>query len=82
MKELQILVPDDLALVSFDEIELFRFCSPSVTAIAQPVSNIGEEAVNILLNSIKGIQNGHFIQKKLPIKIIIRESCGCKLNNP
>jgi LacI family transcriptional regulator len=82
MKELHILVPDDLALVSFDEIELFRFCSPSVTAIAQPVSNIGEEAVNILLNSIKGIQNGHFIQKKLPIKIIIRESCGCKLNNP
>jgi len=78
MKDLNINVPDDLALVSFDEIELFSFCSPSVTSIAQPVSDIGEEAVNILLNTINAKQYGNFIQKKLPVKVIVRESCACK----
>lgn len=79
IKELNIKIPNDLALVSFDEIELFRFCSPAITSIAQPVSDIGEEAVNILLDTINAKQSGLFIQKKLPVQIIIRESCGCKI---
>ncbi|MBN1338493.1 MAG: LacI family DNA-binding transcriptional regulator, partial [Bacteroidales bacterium] len=72
--EMDLSIPDDVALISFDDIELFRFSCPSITAIAQPVEEIGQEAVNILLQSINGQVNGAFIRKVLPVRLIERNS--------
>ncbi len=69
-------IPEDVAIISFDDIDLFRFYVPSVTAISQPVEKIGESAVRIILNAIQQPTNGSYEQIVLPTNLIVRQSCG------
>lgn len=45
-------IPDHLALLSFDDRESFELCSPAISAIAQPISEIGQSATELLLKMI------------------------------
>jgi len=47
-------VPESLALVGFDDIELAAFTSPPLTTVAQPKLRIGALAVEMLLERIDG----------------------------
>ena len=76
LQEMKVSVPGDLALISFDDIALFRLSNPKVTAIAQPLNEIGEEAVKILLAEINGNQTDLTVRKVLPVGLIARGSCG------
>ena len=73
---LNLKIPHDIALLSFDDIDLFRLIYPSVTAISQPVEDIGERAVNILLNQIEKEAFGMTIREVLPVELIQRASCA------
>jgi len=68
-------IPDDISLVSYDDIRLFRFCVPTITAVAQPVEQIGERAVELLLSEIekdgKKDNNNKIV---LPPSFVIRNS--------
>ncbi|MCD4729095.1 MAG: substrate-binding domain-containing protein, partial [Bacteroidales bacterium] len=75
LNEMNLRIPQDMAVVSFDDIDLFRFSYPTITAVAQPVEEIGEVAVNILLDEINGISQEKK-QVALPVKLIERRSCG------
>ncbi len=72
---LGLKIPDDLAIVSFDDPDAYRICVSPVTVINQPLKEIGKIAVQVLLNKIK-----HPIAKtqKIILKtdFIIRKSCG------
>ncbi len=74
LKEMQIKVPEDVGLISFDDVELFRFSYPTITAVAQPTEKIGEEAVRLLFEIMNENQNGKIRQKILPVKIVERGS--------
>jgi LacI family transcriptional regulator len=45
-------IPKDIAVVSFDDNDLFRLYTPSITVAAQPIHDIAVEAINLLLNII------------------------------
>jgi len=75
LNEMNINIPLDVAMVSFDDIDLFRLSCPTITAVAQPVEEIGESAVNILLDEINGLTTDKK-QVILPVKLIKRRSCG------
>jgi len=47
-----IRVPDDIAVISFDDHDVFELYSPSITAIAQPVEEIAANTINILLSKL------------------------------
>jgi len=79
LNEMNIRIPQDIAIVSFDDIDLFRFSFPTITAVAQPLEEIGKEAVNILLDEINGIVRDKK-QVVLPVKLIERRSCGIFVN--
>jgi len=75
INEMNLRIPQDLAIISFDDIDLFRFSYPPITAVAQPIEEIGKVAVNILMDEINGLTQ----EKKqlvLPVKLIERRSCG------
>jgi len=77
--EMNLRIPQDIALLSFDDIELYRFSYPTITAVAQPVAEIGEVAVNLLLDEINGIS----VEKKqviLPVNLVQRRSSGIFVN--
>lgn len=68
-------VPNDIGLISFDDVPYFNFMNPSITAISQPVDEISHLAFEMLMSSIKGEQNVVTESlKHLPIELIVRES--------
>lgn len=62
------------AIVSFDDIELFRLSDPTISAIAQPLKDIGENAVNLLLEIVEGGHAQEATQIILPVEHIERQS--------
>lgn len=54
ISELNLKVPDDLAIVSFDDNDLFRIHKPSITAVAQPIEEIAQTIINTLLKRLQG----------------------------
>lgn len=68
-------VPKDVALTGFDDIETMKTFVPPVTTIRQPFYEMGEKAVELLIDFIEGRDVPHLV--KLPAKMVIRRSCGC-----
>lgn len=52
-KKLNLNIPNDISLITFDDVELFRYTSPPLSSIAQPLADIGKEAVTMLLQQLK-----------------------------
>jgi LacI family transcriptional regulator len=76
LKLLNIKVPGEVAIISFDELGAFDLVEPPITASKQPVDVIGNLAVEILVNDIEKknikIENERVLQTNL----LIRKSCG------
>jgi DNA-binding LacI/PurR family transcriptional regulator len=64
-------VPDDIAIVGYDDIELARYLHPSITTIRQPIQKGAEALVEALLTMIDGNQPTPGI---LPTELVVRES--------
>lgn len=80
LHEMNLNIPEDIALVSFDDTDLFRYCQPPITAIAQPDTVIGEKAFEVIFNEINQAKNKVAAPREiiLPTTINIRMSCGYK----
>ncbi|HEY3109370.1 MAG TPA: substrate-binding domain-containing protein, partial [Chloroflexota bacterium] len=69
-------VPEDLAIVGFDDFEWAVVLRPRLSAVAQPTYQIGETAARMLLERIEGSAVGPPRRVVLPPRLIVRESCG------
>jgi DNA-binding LacI/PurR family transcriptional regulator len=67
-------VPEDLAVVGFDDIEDSRFSVPSLTTISPDKEKIGDLAIAFLLGRIDGTRTGPPERVEVPCHLIIRES--------
>lgn len=72
-----LLVPDDLAVVGFDDTEYAAFLTPRLTTVRQDRAGLGAAAVEALLRIISHPDDSppHVV---LPVELIVRESCGCR----
>jgi LacI family transcriptional regulator len=66
-------VPEDLAVVGYDDLEIARFTNPPLTTIAQPKKAIGVQAVNLLVNRMSQ-KNRPPSRLILPPELIVRRS--------
>lgn len=71
-------VPEDLALVGFDDLHFAQHLNPPLTTVAQPRLEIGLRAGNLLINRVEG-QDGPARHIELPTSLVVRESCGARL---
>lgn len=71
-----IRVPDEIALVTFDDIPLSLVANPFLTAAIQPAREMGQQATQLLLERIKGDKDAASRHLVLPTEIIIRASSG------
>lgn len=69
-------IPEDLALVSFNDIPSAAYLSPPLTTVAAPARQMGEEAMCLLRAQLQGERMEHRIIC-LPCNLVIRRSCGC-----
>lgn len=76
LREMNVRIPEDVALVSFDDIEVFKFTQPPVTAIRQPLEEIGKSAVALLFRLMEGEVPEAEQHVVLPVQLVVRESCG------
>ncbi|MDB5156413.1 MAG: LacI family transcriptional regulator, partial [Mucilaginibacter sp.] len=73
--ELNLNIPKDLAMLSFDDNEIFNFYPPGITTVKQPAYDIAKSAIDMLLSQVGGKK--HDISKiklKIPAQIIKRGS--------
>lgn len=68
-------VPDDVALIGFDDIPTSRYVTPSLSTVHVPMQEFGEHAMQSLLAALAGeAEPSH---RTLETKLMRRESCGC-----
>ncbi|MZP28830.1 substrate-binding domain-containing protein [Heliobacterium undosum] len=72
LNEAGLRVPADIAVVGYDGIALTRYIHPRLTTVIQPTYQMGERAVQLLLETIKGNENYQHIE--LEPRLDIRES--------
>jgi len=69
-------VPDDLAVIGFDDVPWATYVAPSLTTVAQPRHALGETAMNMALDLI-GAEGAHGVGNVVVRgELVIRESCG------
>jgi GntR family transcriptional regulator of arabinose operon len=72
-------VPEDIALVGFDDVSFAAHLSTPLTTVAQQSVEMGMHAGILLLNRIEQQISGPPRHIELPTNLIIRQSCGARL---
>jgi LacI family transcriptional regulator len=76
LKEGNYRIPEDIAVVAFDDIPLTFTIEPFLTVATQPAREMGKQAVRLLLARIKGDAERPSQEIILPTGMIVRSSSG------
>jgi LacI family transcriptional regulator len=76
-QEQQCRIPEDLAIVTVDDVELESDLSQFLTAAAQPTHTFGRVAAQMLFDRIENAPIAGYRDVVLQAEIIVRQSCGC-----
>lgn len=69
-----LLVPDDMSVVCFDDLDPDMVVDPFLTVAAQPAYDFGSIGIGLLMERIQGIAGKEWRKVILPSKLIIRDS--------
>jgi LacI family transcriptional regulator len=72
-------IPDDVALVSFDDPYFGRLLDPPLTAIGYDPSEIGASAAGLLVDAMRS-GDGSQRHVRVPVTLVRRRSCGCVMD--
>jgi LacI family transcriptional regulator len=73
-------IPDDMAIVSFDDLVFAAYANPPLTTVRQPIPDMGATAVRLLLDQVEKMEKSteHVL---LPTELMIRASCGMHVSD-
>jgi LacI family transcriptional regulator len=74
LQEAGVRVPDDVAVVGFDDASYARYLTPALTTVRAPIELSGRQAAAQLIHLIRGEPAEPLVL--LPTELIVRESCG------
>ncbi len=72
--ERDLKIPNDLSLVAFDDIDFAPFLVSPLTVVSQPKDQLGEIAVNLLIQQIKNPNTGKPVTEILKPHLVVRGS--------
>jgi LacI family transcriptional regulator len=72
-------VPEDVAVVGFDDISLAGYVTPPLTTVRQPAFDLGYRAARAVLGALQEPQVPERVV--LPTQLVIRQSCGSALRS-
>ena len=78
-----LAVPDDIALVGFDDLPVSAVIDPPLTTMRHPIERIGFLATSLLIDHLEAISSNAAAilppqQILLPADLVVRSSCGAK----
>jgi DNA-binding LacI/PurR family transcriptional regulator len=76
LNELGFRVPQNIAVVGFDDIPQASFSIPGLTTVHQPLYEIGKQSCERLIELIH--RKVRRVQEVVPVYFVVRESCGAK----
>ena len=68
-------IPEDIAITGWDDIQLARFVSPTLTTVRQPMRELGATAARLLFERFAGALPDSVV---LASHVVTRASCGCE----
>jgi len=74
LNESRVLVPDEISIIGFDNLQLAQVVKPALSIVVQPIQAIGETAATLLLKRMKGDQSGFPAIHRLKTELIVGES--------
>jgi DNA-binding LacI/PurR family transcriptional regulator len=74
IKDRGLRVPDDVALIGYDDLPLAARSSPTLTSMHQPIADMSSHAVRVLVEQIKGQESATSV--RLPARLVVRQSSG------
>ncbi|MBI5957596.1 MAG: LacI family DNA-binding transcriptional regulator [Chloroflexi bacterium] len=74
-RECGLRIPDDISIIGFDDIPQASFVYPKLTTVRQPLEQMGQVAVKMLLEQIED-QSRPPQRVALATQLVIRDSCG------
>lgn len=78
-----VRIPDDMALVAFDDFDMAEVLEPRVSVVRQPAQELGRVAANLLFDQMAGPEISRQGAKVvLPVEWVPRNSCGCRASMP
>jgi LacI family transcriptional regulator len=79
LRQCNLRVPEDIALVSFDNLEIAENVAPAITTLDEVNDKIGELAFEILYEKVLNkSKRENILETVVEAELCIRESCGCK----
>lgn len=72
----KVRIPNELSFIGFDDDKWTRFVDPPLTVVSQPITKIGAEAAQLVIQLIQGWSKGEARKIVLKPELIIRESCS------
>ena len=79
LAEQNVRIPQDMAVVSFDDFDLAAVVTPPLTTVSQSPVEISRRAMALLLERIQHVDDQEISSTAkilLPVKLMIRSSCG------
>lgn len=73
-------VPEEVALVSFDDPVFGELLDPPVTALSRHDRELGELAASLLVRRLQGDGGDSRSEVRVPLRLIVRRSCGCGMH--
>lgn len=77
IEDLGLRIPEDIALIGFDDFELAHILRPRFTLVRQPTAELGRRAAEMLFDRLDGRSPPEPQRLVLPTELVVRESCGC-----
>ena len=72
-REVGTKIPEDLSIVGFDDAPSAALVTPALTTVRQPLSDIGAEALRLLVALIEGESEPGVTHLKTP-ELVVRQS--------
>jgi LacI family transcriptional regulator len=80
LNELGLRIPEDVAVVGFDDTDLASSLVPPLSTVRAPTADVGREGVRKLLQLIHTGKTD--LVTTLPTQLVLRRSCGCAYAQP
>ncbi len=74
-RERNVLIPDEVDLISFGDSSYNRYMNPSITCAHQPAAEMGIFAVKQLLGMIESPETPEPLDRVFPVSIIQNQTC-------
>ena len=66
-------IPEDIAIIGFDDFEIAQYVEPALTTVRLPAYEMGQRATELLINHLKGDPAAEQ-RIVLPTELILRQS--------